>query len=171
MNFTIREYFLWRTMLLQHHDLAKKPHAMTDTGRQDALDQLYKHGMAVRRQVVGDTYVDAALRSTAQGRITGPTQEYVTAACWGGVWARQTDVLSHRDRSLMNLCMLCCLNRGTELATHVRGALRNGVTEAEIGEVMLQVCVYAGAPAGLEGCRIAERVIAEWHKEQTEEKK
>lgn len=134
--------------------------------RQQAIDTLYRHGMTVRREVVGNKYVEGALQSSNQGSISAPTQEYITAACWGGVWARENGVLTRRERSLMNLSMLCCLNRSIELATHVKGALNNGVTEQEIAEVMLHVCVYAGAPAGMEGCRVAERAIQEWKREQ-----
>lgn len=129
-----------------------------EKAKQDAIDVLYDQGMKVRREVMGNAFVDKALANNSE-RFNN-VQEYVTAACWGQVWTRPG--LSKRDRSLLNLGMLCCLNRGPELAGHVRGALNNGVTEEEISEVMVQVAVYAGAPASLEGARIADKAITEW---------
>ncbi|UZJ50719.1 hypothetical protein CBS101457_000039 [Exobasidium rhododendri] len=126
--------------------------------KQAAIDELYKQGIQVRREVMGDAFVDRAIGNMSE--FTSPIQEFVTANAWGTIWTRPG--LSKRDRSLLNLGMLCCLNRGTEFAGHVRGALNNGVTEKEIGEVILQVAVYAGAPASLEGARIADKVIQEW---------
>lgn len=69
-------------------------------------------------------------------------------------------------RSFLNIVMLCAQNRGTELATHVRGALTNGATEEEIREVILQAAGYCGMPAGIEGFRVAGKVVEEWKKEQ-----
>lgn len=138
---------------------------MEEADRQGSIDNLFKHGIKVRREVVGDKYVDRSLQSSNEGRISKPTQEYITAACWGGVWARDNGILTRKERSLMNLAMLSCLNRSTELNVHVKGALNNGVSEDQIGEIMLAVCVYAGAPAGMEGCRIAEKAIKEWKEE------
>jgi 4-carboxymuconolactone decarboxylase len=126
--------------------------------KQAAVDELYRQGMQLRREVMGDEFVDRALQNTSANFSN--IQGYVTASCWGQVWTRPG--LSKRDRSILNLGMLCCLNRGTEFAGHVRGALNNGVTEEEISEVILQVAVYAGAPASLEGARIADKVIKEW---------
>ena len=132
--------------------------------RQAAIDELYRQGMQTRREVMGDAFVDRALQNSSH-RFSN-VQEYVTAACWGQVWNRPG--LSRRDRSLLNLGMLLCLNRGTEFAGHVRGALNNGVTEKEISEVIVQVAVYAGAPASLEGARIADKVIDEWKAAQVQ---
>lgn len=126
--------------------------------KQKAIDELYDQGMQARRSVMGDEFVDRALQNSSE--IFQPVQEYVTSVCWSQVWTRPG--LSKRDRSLLNLGMLCCLNRGTEFAGHVRGALNNGVTQEEISKVILQVAVYAGAPASLEGARIADKVIKEW---------
>ena len=69
--------------------------------------------------------------------------------------------LERKQRSLLNIGMLCALNRGPELGNHVRGAINNGLTPVEIREAILQVSVYVGMPAGLEGFKIAERVIEE----------
>ncbi|KAJ5936008.1 hypothetical protein N7454_005306 [Penicillium verhagenii] len=77
----------------------------------------------------------------------------------GSVWARPG--LDRKQRSLLNIGMLCALNRGAELAVHVRGGVTNGLSETEIREALLQVSIYVGMPAGLEGFRIAEKVLQE----------
>jgi len=147
--------------------MSKEASSSASLSKQQAVDELYKQGMQVRRSVMGDTFVDRAMEQQASSEISEPIQEYITAACWGQVWTRPG--LSKRDRSMLNLGMLCCLNRGTEFAGHVRGALNNGVTKEEISEIILQVAVYAGAPASLEGARIADRVIKDWNESQKKE--
>lgn len=84
-------------------------------------------------------------------------QELVTQFCWGEVWTREG--LSRDKRSLLNIGMLSALNRSSELGTHIRGAINNGLTPTEIREALLQVAVYCGMPAGLEGFKISEAVI------------
>jgi 4-carboxymuconolactone decarboxylase len=69
----------------------------------------------------------------------------------------------------LNIVMLCCQNRSTELATHVKGALNNGATEEEIREVILQAACYCGMPAGIEGFRVAGKAIQEWHEQKRRE--
>jgi 4-carboxymuconolactone decarboxylase len=86
-------------------------------------------------------------------------QELVTEYCWGEVWSREG--LPPRTRSLLNIVMLTALNRSHELAVHVRGAVRNGVTDEEIQEALLQTAIYVGVPASLESFRIAEKVLTE----------
>lgn len=114
-----------------------------------------ERGDRMRREVLGDEHVD---RSIAQASdFMRPVQEYVTAACWGDVWSRPG--LDKRTRSLLNLAMLTALNRPHEFSVHVRGALRNGCTEEEIQEVLLQTAAYCGAPAALEAFRLANGVI------------
>ena len=114
-------------------------------------------GIAIRRQVVGDDYVDRTL--AAADELTWPLQELVTEYCWGTVWARPQ--LSRRDRSLLNLAMLTALNRPHEVKVHIRGALNNGLTRVEIVEVFLQACIYCGVPAAVDSVRIAQAVFAE----------
>jgi 4-carboxymuconolactone decarboxylase len=120
-------------------------------------DDLYKKGMAVRRQVLGDAYVDKANASIDD--FNRDFQRIVTEYCWGEVWTR--DVLSNKQRSLNNLCIIATLNRAAEFEIHVRGALRNGCTPAEIRDTLIQVAVYAGIPAGVEAFRIAKKVLTE----------
>jgi 4-carboxymuconolactone decarboxylase len=120
-------------------------------------DSRLERGNRVRREVLGDAHVNRSLAQATD--FTRVLQEYVTASCWGDVWSR--DGLDRRTRSLLNLAMLTALNRPHEFSVHVRGALRNGVTVAEIQEVLLQTAVYCGAPAALESFRLAEKVIQE----------
>jgi 4-carboxymuconolactone decarboxylase len=118
---------------------------------------LYERGLAIRKAVLGSEYVDRALASA--DAFTRPLQELVTEYCWGAVWGREG--LARRDRSLINLAMISTLNRPHELKIHVKGALTNGVTRAEICEVLLQVGIYAGVPAAVDSFRIAREAFAE----------
>jgi len=120
-------------------------------------DDLYKRGMAVRRQVLGDAYVDKATANVDD--FTRDFQRLVTEYCWGEVWTRS--VLTNKQRSLNNLCMIAALNRAAEFELHVRGALRNGCTPEEIRDALIQVAIYAGIPAGVEAFRIARKVLME----------
>lgn len=120
-----------------------------------------ERGNRVRREVLGDAHVDRSMRQATD--FTRVVQEYVTASCWGDVWSRPG--LDRRTRSLLNLAMLTALNRPHEFSVHIRGALRNGCTEEEIQEVLLQTAAYCGAPAALESFRLAERVIEEVRQE------
>ena len=120
-------------------------------------EQLYKNGMAVRRQVLGDAYVDKATANVDD--FNREFQRIVTEYCWGEVWTRS--VLNNKQRSLNNLCIISTLNRAAEFELHVRGALRNGCTPDEIRDTLIQVAIYAGIPAGVEAFRIARKVLAE----------
>lgn len=117
----------------------------------------YEEGIAIRKQVLGAEHVERALEKVSE--FARPMQELVTEYCWGTVWSR--DGLSLRDRSLLNIAMLTILNRGHELALHVRGAINNGATKEELQEVIMQAAIYAGVPAALESFRIAESVLTE----------
>jgi 4-carboxymuconolactone decarboxylase len=86
-------------------------------------------------------------------------QELATEYCWGAVWGREG--LTRKERSLINLAMIAALNRPHELKTHVKGALRNGVTRDEIREVFLQVAIYCGVPAAVVAFRCAKEVFKE----------
>ena len=121
------------------------------------MSELYDQGMAVRREVLGDAYVDRSLQGGTEFRK--PMQELVTEYCWGAVWSREG--LDRKTRSLVNIGMLTALNRSTELAAHIRGAVNNGASREEIQEVLLQTAIYVGVPAALESFRVAERVIGE----------
>ena len=88
-----------------------------------------------------------------------PMQELTTEYCWGAVWGREG--LPRKTRSMLNLAMLSALNRPHELKMHLKGALRNGVTKEEIREVLLQVAIYCGIPAGVDSFRVAREVFVE----------
>lgn len=112
-------------------------------------------GDLVRRQVLGSPHVDRSMAQASE--FARPVQELVTQFCWGSVWSRPG--LDLKTRSMLNLAMLTALNRRHELELHVRGALNNGVTPAQIQEVLLQTAVYCGMPAALESFRAAESVL------------
>jgi 4-carboxymuconolactone decarboxylase len=120
-------------------------------------DPDYEAGLRVRREVLGDAYVDRAVESTTE--LTAPFQELITRFAWGGVWARED--LDRRTRSCITLAVLTALGREGELALHVRAARTNGLTPAEIGEVLLHTAVYAGVPAANAALAIAQRVLDE----------
>jgi 4-carboxymuconolactone decarboxylase len=118
---------------------------------------LFDTGLRNRREVLGAQYVDESLRNADD--FTRPMQELVTQYCWGDVWERPG--LDRRTRSFLNLAMLTALNRPHEIKLHVRGAINNGLTKAEIGEVFLQTAIYCGVPAALDSYRVAKEVFRE----------
>jgi 4-carboxymuconolactone decarboxylase len=120
-------------------------------------DPLYQRGMAVRREVLGDTHVDAAGAATTS--FTEHFQDFITRYAWGSVWAREG--LDRRTRSCLTLALLAALGREGELEMHVRAALRVGLTPEEIAEVLLHTAVYAGVPAANSAFAIARRVLEE----------
>jgi 4-carboxymuconolactone decarboxylase len=123
--------------------------------------ELFDKGLATRREVLGDAYVQRSLDSADE--FSMPMQELVTQYCWGDVWNRPG--LERAQRSLINLAMISALNRPHELKVHVRGAIRNGVTKEQIKAVFLQVAIYCGAPAALESFRLAREVFKEMEAE------
>ncbi|KAK0311588.1 hypothetical protein LTR82_014290 [Friedmanniomyces endolithicus] len=128
-----------------------------------AREVIRNEGIKMRYKVAGKEYVDRALKA-ANNDFARSMQEYVSEACWGSIWTRPG--LELKTRSLLNLAMLCALNRSAELATHCKGALTNGASEVEIREVILQAACYCGMPAGMEGFRVTGKAIEEWKKEQ-----
>ncbi len=119
--------------------------------------ELYEKGLGIRRDVLGAEYVDNAI-ATADD-FSRPLQELVTRYCWGEIWGRPG--LDRKTRSIINLAMISALNRPHEVKIHVRGAIRNGLTKQEIQEVLLQVAVYCGVPAGVDSFRSAREVFQE----------
>ncbi len=118
----------------------------------------YEKGMAVRRAVLGDDYVDKAMASATD--FTKPMQDLVTENCWGEIWTREA--IPKRTRSLVTIAILAALKAPAEIKLHVRGALRNGCTVEEIQDVLLQAAVYCGVPAGIDAFRAAKEVIDDW---------
>lgn len=117
----------------------------------------YEEGMRLRREVLGDAHVDRAIEGATE--FTAPFQEFITRYAWGSVWTREG--LDRRTRSAITLAALAALGREHELTLHVRGALRNGLSPEEIGEVLLHTAVYAGVPAANAAFALAQRVLAE----------
>jgi 4-carboxymuconolactone decarboxylase len=114
-------------------------------------------GERTRREVLGDEHVDRAQAGTTA--FTAPFQELITRYAWGEVWNRPG--LDRRQRSMITLAALTAMRAEGELELHVRAALRNGLTEEEIAEVLLHTAVYAGLPAGNAAFAIARRVLGE----------
>jgi 4-carboxymuconolactone decarboxylase len=114
-------------------------------------------GMRVRREVLGDAHVDRAVANTTE--FTADFQDFITRYAWGELWSRPG--LSRPQRSMVTLALLAGLGRHEELAMHIRAAIRNGVTAAEISEVLLHVAVYAGVPAANSAFVIADKTIKE----------
>ncbi len=120
-------------------------------------EQDFERGLAMRKAVLGDEYVEKALASADE--FSRPLQDLVTSFAWGQVWTREE--LPPRTRSLVNLAMLAALNRPHELRIHLRGAVNNGCTNEEIREVLLQTAVYCGFPAAIDAFRAAREVLVE----------
>ena len=120
-------------------------------------NEKFERGLALRKQVLGAEYVEKSMASADS--FSMPMQELSTEYCWGHVWTRPG--LALRDRSLINIAMISALNRPHELKLHVKAALTNGLSREEIREVILQVAVYCGVPAGIDSTRIAREAFAE----------
>jgi 4-carboxymuconolactone decarboxylase len=121
----------------------------------DQRSELFNRGLEIRRKVLGEEFVDNAL-ATADDFMMA-FQNITTEYCWGYAWSRPG--LDRKTRSLINIAMITALNRMHEVRMHVRGALRNGATEDEIKEVLIQATVYCGIPAGLDAFRNAHEVL------------
>ena len=121
---------------------------------------VFEKGMEIRKSVLGKEFVEKSFASADD--FNRPMQELTTEYCWGAVWGREG--LPKKTRSMLNLAMLSALNRPHELKMHIKGALTNGVTKDEIREVLLQVAIYCGIPAGVDSFRIAREAFAEVEK-------
>lgn len=117
---------------------------------------IYDRGMAMRRKVLGDDYVDRAIANTTD--FDRQFQEHLTEHAWGAVWG--DDALKPRDRSILNLGMIACLGRMHEFETHFRGALRNGLAPVELSAILRQIAIYCGFPAAIDAHRVAKQVLA-----------
>ena len=118
---------------------------------------MFDTGLAIRKSVLGAEFVDNAFKTADD--FNREFQELVTQYCWGEVWGRPG--LDKKTRSMLNLAMLSALNRPHEIKLHVRGAINNGLTKEDIKEVFMQVAIYCGVPAGVDGFRIAREVFKE----------
>ncbi|MFM0047145.1 carboxymuconolactone decarboxylase family protein [Paraburkholderia sediminicola] len=121
------------------------------------VSEKFQRGLKTRKEVLGSEYVESSVAGASE--FNWPMQELVTEYCWDGIWNRPG--LDRRSRSLLNLAMISALNRPHELKLHVRGAINNGLTQKEIGEVFLQVAIYCGVPAAIDSFRVAKDVFKE----------
>lgn len=121
------------------------------------MSDRYEEGMRIRREVLGDDHVDRASEQTTPD--TEAFQDLITRYAWGEVWARPG--LDRRTRSAITLVALVALGREHELAMHIRGGLRNGLTREEIGEVLLHSAIYCGVPAANRAFAIFQDVMAD----------
>jgi len=120
-------------------------------------EDAHERGMRIRREVLGDEHVDRAVERTTEQ--TADFQDFITRYAWGEIWARPG--LDRRSRSCVTLTALVALGRFDELAMHLRGARRNGLSDAEIGEVLLQTAVYCGVPAANGAFKVFQQVLDE----------
>jgi 4-carboxymuconolactone decarboxylase len=117
----------------------------------------FEAGMKIRREVLGDAHVDAAIAK--RNTFSEAFQELITRYAWGEIWTRPG--LPRQTRSLITVAMLVALNREEELRLHLRAALRNGATQEEIRETLLQSAIYCGVPAANSAFRIAHEIFSE----------
>ncbi len=120
------------------------------------MTDLHDKGMATRRRVLGDAYVDRAM--AAQTAADAPFQALITDAAWGHVWARDTITL--RERSMLTIALLAGLGNDAELALHIRATANTGASEADIMEALLHVAIYAGVPRANHAIKIAKETLA-----------
>lgn len=123
----------------------------------EARSDRWKTGMATRRAVLGDSYVDAAQARTTD--FDTPFQTFITEGAWGSVWSRPG--LTRRERSLITIALLAALGHHNEVAMHVRATRNTGASQEDIAEALLHVAVYGGVPAANEAFKIAKSVFAE----------
>lgn len=128
-------------------------------------DRLYNAGMAVRRQVLGDAYVDRAVCNTTE--FTADFQELITRYAWGSIWTRPG--LDRRSRSIIALTALVARGHHEELAMHLRAARRNGLTKDEIKELIMQTAIYCGVPEANSAFRIANETLVDYEEQQVDE--
>ncbi len=118
---------------------------------------VYDRGLAMRRKVLGDAYVDRALNNVDD--FNRDFQRFVTQYCWGEAWG--DDTLTPRERSILNLGMIASLGKMHEFESHFRGAIRNGLTPNELRAVLTQIAVYCGVPVGVDCFRMGRQILNE----------
>ncbi|KAJ5873741.1 4-carboxymuconolactone decarboxylase family protein [Penicillium soppii] len=119
-------------------------------------DDLFQAGLKARREVLGDDYVNQVLQKQPNS-FTQPFQDLVTKTAWGMVWTRPG--LTRAQRSMLNIAMLAGMNRPDEFKLHLRGAIRNGVSKAQVQEILIHMSMYYGMPAAVSAFKIADEVL------------
>jgi 3-oxoadipate enol-lactonase / 4-carboxymuconolactone decarboxylase len=137
---------------------AESPHRVAELIAGHAVGDVHSAGMAVRREVLGDAHVDRAVAATTD--FTAEFQDFITQYAWGTIWTRPG--LDRRSRSLITLTALVARGHHEELAMHLRAARRNGLTNDEIKELLLQTAIYCGVPDANSAFRIASQVLADY---------
>lgn len=125
-------------------------------------DERFARGLENRKKVLGAAFVEKALGSADE--FTRPIQKLVTEYCWGEVWGDPT--LPFKTRSLINIGMLTAMSQHHELGSHVKGALRNGVTPEEIRAALMQAAIYCGVPLALAAFRVASEAMKAYEAEK-----
>ncbi len=120
-------------------------------------DEKFEEGMKIRRQVLGESYVDDA--ESGKTAFDADFQRFIVETAWGSVWARPG--LDRKTRHLLTIALLAALGREEELAIHIRATKQTGVTPEEVKEALLQVAIYAGVPAANSAFALAKEVYAE----------
>src|SRR5258708_33640421 len=121
------------------------------------MREIFEQGLKVRREVLGNAHVDRAIAGTTE--FTAPFQDFITRYAWGEIWSRPG--LTRQERSIVTLTVLAALQHEGELAMHVKAARRNGLTEAQIQEVLLQVGLHARVPVANRAFATAQRASQE----------
>lgn len=124
----------------------------------------HAQGMATRRSVLGESYVNRA--ETSKSTLDEPFQDLITEAAWGHVWSR--DTITKRERSMLTLALLAGLGNYEELALHTRATANTGASRDDIMEAMLHVAIYAGVPRANHAIKVVKQVLADMDKETTE---
>jgi 4-carboxymuconolactone decarboxylase len=137
------------------HDEARRLAAQRGGDRWRTAEEVFEAGLAVRESMWGDA--GSADQILATDDFMWPMQDYVTRYCFGETWTRPG--LTPNVRSMLTLAMLVAQARPNEIKVHVRGAIANGVTRDEIGEIMLHAMIYCGVPKAVEGFRVAAEVL------------
>ena len=119
-------------------------------------------GLAVRRAWLGAEYVDNSMKNADP--FNAPFQDVLNEYCWGMAWTDER--LSHKTRSIMNICILAATNRMHEWELHFTAAVRNGIPREQLQAIIHHIAVYAGVPVGVECMRIARKVFAEMDKKK-----
>jgi len=130
---------------------------MSEPERPTTDDERRAAGMRTRREVLGDAHVDRAVAGTTP--LTADFQDFITRVAWGDLWQREG--LTRRERSMLTLAITAALRHWDEFALHVRAAVRNGLTDAEIAEVLQHAAVYAGVPAANHAFAVARPILEE----------
>ncbi|MQW77563.1 4-carboxymuconolactone decarboxylase [Nocardioides sp. dk4132] len=134
-----------------------REHALGPTRDQHTVAELREVGMQVRREVLGAEHVDRAMADATE--LTREFQHFITEYAWGGVWTRPG--LDRRSRSMITLSALISGGHHAELAMHLRAARTNGLSVAEIRELIIHTAIYCGVPSANVAFRIAQEVFAD----------